>query len=283
MTGNPPQDRAQGPSRRAFQPVRQMSLGPEWESLVNRLHQQGTPEHLQEGAGEGTQVSVSVPTATAPRIVSSGVIRNGFDPESAGHLGMNGFAGDRYKGLRKVTEHYLFGIPMDADHTQRPVYGYHRAEHDLQPGPYGNTVLNVHPQGRHVTTTPSDSLNEFGQYEAVSGYENSGASLDEIRQGAAEEISPETLVHGHEPGRTLDYHEVQVHGGGIPLEHVTRAHIFRDGSAEGRGDENAARDAFRAKGIPTEVMVHKEYQPTLSESRFGTGKVGWVNEEDYSR
>lgn len=254
----------------------QQSLGPDFDRYVGERRAEGSQRYAREasGARQGATVAISANPSKVPEIAASGEIRNGFAP-GAKLL----HSGHTYEDNRINTEEALFGVPQEASHEKRPVYGYLEHAHDRNPGPYGHAVLDVHPNPRRsVTTNLGDSLDRYLEASRNNYYNDLPESYD------AEEVGVEDLNEHHEPwpGGEHGYREVQVHGGPINLRReVTRAHLFRDHYNTDNVDVAATR--LREKRVPTTVYRRMEYQPTLNEEAFGVGKTGWVNEEAYRR
>lgn len=250
----------------------QPSLGEDFDKYAGQMMVAGSQKFAEEqrGPAEGYEVSVSTKHPDAIKVANSGQIHNGFHPDARLLGGMGG----TYEDNRRAAEEALFGIPRDADHTQRPVYGYLR--HRELPGPYGNVVFDVHPGERRVTTTPGDSLNNFSRTP------DEGEDDRSFYEGDVEGLAKDHDSYDH--GLHDTYREVQVHGGSIPKAHIKRASVFvhdyepRIASrAEDRDWETVHN--LRSAGIPTRVMGHMEYQPTLDRETLGLGEVGYVDLE----
>lgn len=226
------------------------------------------PTPVRNEPGEGQVVSVDVPTYKVRHVTSSGHILNGFSP-GANLWGL----GATYENSRRRTEEELFDVPRDADHTQRPVYGYLRKTEHPGPTQYGDTTLDLHTSGRRVTTTPGDSLDNFVEHDPNN---NSGWGNGFGREAV------EDLDEHHDAWDTSgDYREVQIHGGPLSTKHITGATVHRDPRVS-EFAESAVKH-LRAARIPTRVMEFHNYQPTLDESQLGKGKTDWVNIEAYQR
>lgn len=250
----------------------QLSLGPDFDHYANQMRFAGSQEYAQraQGAGEGKTISVSVPPSDVRKITGTGEIRNGFGPGATLRSTARAYLDNRLQA-----EEHVFGVPGDADHTQRPIYGYLEHTNDPRPGPYGHAVFDIQPRrDRELTTLPGDSMDQFTEKRE----EYSGDP-----EWAGRSIDVEHLNEHHEPwpGGHWGYQEVQVHGGPIDLRReVSRAHLFR----QHYNDDavNQASSELKTARVPHAVYRHMEYQPTLDQETFGKGKEGWVNEEAYS-
>jgi hypothetical protein len=251
----------------------QPSLGEDFDRYAGQMYAAGSRKTMGEdhGPGEGYEVSVSTSPVKAAQVAVSGEIRNGFHPDARLLGGMGG----PYEENRRAAEESLFGIPEDADHTKRPVYGYLR--HKDHPGPYGDVVFDVHPGNRRVTTTPGDSLNNFSRV------------MDEGEDETSfyPDVDVERLSSHHDAYDHNDfdgYREVQIHGGSIPKKNIKHASVYdMDFDQDQRekplsGTWDAIRN-LRSAGIPTRVMGYMEHQPTLDREMFGKGRTGYVDLE----
>jgi hypothetical protein len=249
---------------------KQQSLGPAYDRYVGQLSRAGFQRAQAQAAGpaEDHEVSVTVPHIGARQVTHSGHIMNGFATT------LYGGNGGAYERNRRAVEEGLFGIPRDAPHEERPIYGSLRGKSSEEhPSPYGDVTFDLHTAGRRVTTTPGDSLNNFDAWTGERRERN-------YTKDDAEDLSIYHRSEDHHPDE--EYREVQVHGGPIPLSQVKRATVFRDSLAD--LDGTSSRETvleLRRKKIPTRIMRHMEYQPTLDEATFGEGKEGWVNAEAY--
>lgn len=249
----------------------QESLGPSFDRYHAQMQHQGLLRSGEQtrGAGEGKEIAISMAPTTIPKITGTGEIRNGFAP---GAQLLN--SGPAYENNRVQAEHHVLGIPYDADHTGRPIYGYLTSAHDREPGYYGHAVLDVQPHPRReVTTSPSDSLDEF--------IDNLGHHDDPEYAGQSVEV--EGLDHDHTPLPSHhNYREVQIHGGPIDLRReVSRGHLFRTDFNSDQIDR--ASSELKMARVPHRVYQNYEYQPTLDRDTFGEGKTGWVDEQAYQR
>ena len=255
-------------SRAQFGEWEQQSLGPDYDQYVGQMMRAGSIRAQAQAVGpaEDHEVSVSMPHIGARRVTHSGHIVNGFAPGAT----LYGGNGGSYERNRRSAEEGLFDIPKDAPHEERPVYGYLRERDHERPGVYGDVVFDLHTGGRRVTTTPGDSLNNYSSYSHPGAY-----SADDVEDLVADHTSDDR--HPDEA-----YREVQVHGGPIPLNQVKRASVYRDnlGDPDGTSSRETALE-LRRKKVPTRIMRHTEYQPTLDQGMFGKGKTGWVNQEAY--
>ena len=256
-------------SRAQFGKWEQQSLGPEYDQYVGQMMRAGSlrAQARALGPAEGHEVSVSLPHMGARHVAHSGHILNGFATT------LYGGNGGSYERNRRAAEEGLFDIPRDAPHEERPIYGSLRSRDNEHPSPYGDVTFDLHTGGRRVTTTPGDSLNNFDAFTGERRERN-------YTQDDAEDLSIYHRSEDHHPDE--EYREVQVHGGPIPLKQIKRATIFRDslGDPDGTSSRETALELRRQK-IPTRVMRHTEYQPTLDREVFGDGKEGWVNQEAY--
>lgn len=269
---------------RAFRrrPPVQLSLGRQFNNIAAVLSsgRQGPPN------AEGTSISVSMDPMDAAEVGRNGAIRNGFDPLTPGLSE----TGSRFADRTSMEKH-VFGIPEDSGHDERPVYAWLRHS-DSTERPFGSAVFDVHPGGRRTTTVAGDSLQRHAKNKIEMHHAPGGRSSDDIDKSAASYINVEDLNHDHQPivtdmiDRALNhrapaYREVQIHGGAVPASNIERATLYRDGNADSSID--VARDALRSARIPTRVLQHMEYQPTLDKKMFGAGKTGWVDEDSYKR
>jgi hypothetical protein len=220
------------------------------------------------------ETSVSMTPHNAVKVAQSTEIRNGFAPGAILHGD-----GTPYLEARVVAEKDLFDVPKTADHTERPVYGYLRDRHKPSAGPYGEAVFDVSPQGP-VTTTYGDSLDNYqdAKDSILREYEEEHTAPDprDLPHEIAERVDVEDFGPQHVPetGWRTGYREVQMHGGPISTEHVTKAHFF---GQQWYREAQATRDA----GIRTSLYERGEFQPTLDRDTFGTGKSGWVDVEAF--
>lgn len=264
---------------RAARPAEQLSLGKQFEDFATSL----PPKSSGPRNAEGTTISVSMDPDKAAAVARNGAIRNGFDPATSGVSKVISEHADR-----RLSERHIFDIPEDADHTQRPVYAWLRHS-DTHETPFGDAVLDVHPGNRRVTTHPGDTLMNFARSKVEQIYQPGGPRPGDINEHAAyytkrntEELGPHhqpILRDPYDRTNKPEYREVHIHGGAIPASQISRATLYRSANFEEGIDQ--ARDALRGAGIPTRVMTHMEYQPTLDSKMFGKGEKGWVDEEAY--
>jgi hypothetical protein len=258
----------------------QMSIGRQFIPFT----ESSAPPRRETPNAEGTSISVSMSPEDAIKVGKSRVIRNGFDPNTAG-LSETGstFAN------RVASEKHLFGIPDSADHQQRPVYAWLRNS-DSPERHFGDAVLDVSPGDRRVTTVEGDSLMRHARNKVELHYDHGMVADDRLDEHAANGIKVEDLNHSHQPiasdmisralnSRSPEYREVQVHGGAIPSSHITKATLYRGSASD--VDVDNAKDALRSSGVPTRVMSFMEYQPTLDQQTFGSGRSDWVDEDAY--
>lgn len=227
-----------------------------------------TPVRSEPAADQ--TVSIGVPTEKTRQVMASGHIVNGFAP-GAGLLRPT----TTYEYNRRQAEEHLFDVPQDADHTQRPIYGYLRKSDEHGPTMYGNVTLDVNTSGRRVTTTPGDSLDNYLEHDPNNG-DNGWSSRGFGREAV------EDLDENHDAWDTGGggYREVQIHGGPLSTRHIMRATVRKNA---GDSFASSAVKHLRAARIPTTVMQRHNYQPTLSEGMFGKGKTDWVDIEAYQK
>jgi hypothetical protein len=250
---------------------KQPSLGADFDRYAGQMMRAGSQRAQARSAGpaEDQEVSVSMPHIGARRVSHSGHIMNGFAPGATLYGGMGG----AYERNRRGVEAGLFDIPRDAPHEERPIYGSLRSKSSEHPSVYGDVTFDLHTGDRRVTTTPGDSLNNFDSW--TGSYDERNYTKDDV-----DDLSIYHRYGDHHPDE--EYREVQVHGGPIPLSQVKRATVFRD--SLGDLDGTSARETvleLRRQKVPTRIMRHTEYQPTLDQKIFGTGEEGWVNQEAY--
>jgi len=265
-------------SRTQFGQWKQQSLGPDYDHYVGQMMVAGSQREAMQrrGPAEDHEVSISMKQPAARMAAHTGTVVNGFAPGAR----LYG-SGETYANNRRVTERKLFDIPKDAEHYDRPIYGYLRHQEDHMSRPYGDVVLDIHPGQRELTTTPGDSLNNVRLPGQRYGYTDQDV----------ERLSAEHEPEDRDPGEY--YREVHVHGGPVRTNEIKRATIFRSEaplphSANEKRIEQAKADhdretvlELRKAKIPTRVMRHMEYQPTLDQATFGKGKEGWVDQEAY--
>lgn len=257
-------------SRAQFGQWQQQSLGPEYDQYVGQMMRAGSLRAQAQAVGpaEDHEVSVSMPHIGARRVAHSGHIVNGFAPGAT----LYGGSGGGYERGRRSAEEGLFEVPKDAPHEERPIYGSLRSKGNEHPSEYGDVTFDLHSGGRRVTTTPGDSLNNYTDSRDPDFL---SYSTDDV-----EELNIDHRHSNRDPNEP--YREVQVHGGPIPLKQVKRATVFRGtlGDPDGTSSRETVLELRRRK-IPTRVMRHTEYQPTLDQATFGKGEEGWVNQEAY--
>lgn len=254
----------------------QMSLGPDFDRYVGQMMVAGSHRDAMQrrGPADDHEVSISMTPSKAGMVAHTGNVVNGFAPK-ARLLHRS----DTYESNRRAAEGGLFGVPEDAPHDQRPIYAYLRGN-EAAPGPYGHAVLDIHPRDRRITTTPGDSLNNYSQHGKTVGTYGDQSGFDDRD---VEQLSTDHRHDDYLPDEA--YREVQVHGGPIPLKEVKRATLYHlpgedDFYLNSIDTREALLELRRAK-VPTRVMRHMEYQPTLDPKTFGKGQEGWVNEEAY--
>lgn len=258
----------------------QMSIGRQFIPFA-----ESSPSSRREASNaEGTSISVSMSPEDAVKVGQSRAIRNGFDPETAGLSETGSTFADRVS-----SEKHLFGISDSADHRQRPIYAWLRNS-DSPERHFGDAVLDVSPGDRRVTTVEGDSLMRHARNKVELHYDHGMYADDQLDKSAAKGIKVEDLNQGHQPiasdmisralnSRSPEYREVQVHGGAIPSSHITKATLYRNSASH--ADVDNAKDALRSSGVPTRVMSYMEYQPTLDQQMFGSGRSDWVDEDAY--
>lgn len=257
----------------------QPSLGQDFDHYVGQMMVAGSHRAAMQrrGPADDHEVSVSMKPDRARQVAHTGAVVNGFSPGAR----LYG-SGQTYERNRRNTEHKLFDVPKDAEHYDRPIYGYLRHQDDHGSRPYGSVVLDIHPGNRELTTTPGDSLNNVRLPGQRYGYTDQDV----------ERLSTDHRPDDRDPGES--YREVQIHDGPIRASEVKRATIFHveaplpHSEYEKRleyGKAESVRETLlelRRAQIPTRVMRHMEYQPTLDERTFGKGKEGWVDAEAYA-
>jgi len=171
-------------------------------------------------------LGVAVPEEVLPKIAEDGRFKSLFETGTSG--------GSKNTERRGNTELNMFGVPINADPSARPIYGhlFHPEEPDSIAGQYGDWISVLHPSVKNrATVTWGDSLDltpdmNLGPYK----FDQRPAELlrpraqdkFSLRRGELYRDIPEdfrSLVRSDDvwwPG----YLEAQIHGG-LPWSDVT--------------------------------------------------------------